>query len=496
MRLLFLNPSHASLDVYMKEIGRCGRKSAAGEIWPQTGLAYLASVARHNGSVVDICDAMALKWNPSATAKYIRRFSPDILFIHTSTPTLKSDSAFLSLLRPHLPPETACVVLGGHVSALGASVLEEFPADYALVGEGEGSIDRLTKSGGPLLKPTDPSFSPSEIPPGLFWLDSKDKQPRGTMGDFVSDLNLLPLPARDLLPCRHYRMPFFRKGPFATVIPSRGCPYGCTFCRAGLSWGKKVRTRTPENVLAEIDVLQHKFNIHNIVFMTDSFTFDRDWVMRFCKLLSNEKRDVQWICNSRVDAVDQQLLSAMKHAGCILISYGLESGNQRILDSVRKGISLDQSRNAVKWTKHAGITAFGYFIFGLPGEDQATVQETIDFALEVDPDYALFHIATPFPGTELYKEAKENGLLVNENWELFDEQTAGMMRTVKLSAHEIRNARNQAIRRFYFRPRRILEEISRLRSPYTWVSHFVAASRVVQSRLDSSHQCSIHANKY
>lgn len=327
------------------------------------------------------------------------------------------------------------------------------------------------------------------LPPGFQWLDMEGNVVSSGNAGFISDLDVLPFPARDLLPNEKYKMPFFGREPFATVISSRGCPYGCSFCRAGVSWGKRVRTRSVPSVIEEIRQLRDRYKMRNIVFMTDSFTFDRDWVLQLCEAMTQQTPEIRWICNSRVDAVDEEILTAMKRAGCLLISYGLESGSQTILDSCHKGISLDDSKRAVALTRQAGIISFGYFILGLPEETWETVHETIDFALEVEPDYALFHIATPFPGTRLYDEALEKGLLLNQDWRLCDEESAGILRTVALSADDLAQARRMAMRRFYLRPRILARELSRTASLGSLIARGRAAVRMTLNWAGKKHQC-------
>jgi len=463
----------------MKELGRCGRLSAAGEVWPQTGLAYLASVARQAGAEVQLLDAMALDWSPSRTAQAVKGFKPDAIFVHLTTPTFNNDKEFCKALKQGLP-SAVFVVVGSHASALPEEVLRDFPTDYALVREGETPVQALAELGG---------FIRESLPPGFRWLDDDGVMQSSGDSGMIADLDSLPHPARDLLPNTRYKMPFFGREPFATVISSRGCPYGCTFCRAGVSWGKKVRARTVSNVVEEILLLRHKFHIRNVVFMTDSFTFDRDWVLETCAAMEDSR--VRWICNSRVDAVDEEMLHSMKRAGCLLISYGLESGSQELLKSCRKNITLEQSREAIKLTRQAGITSFGYFIFGLPGETWDTVHQTIDFALDVGPDYALFHVATPFPGTRLFEEAKEKGLLLEMDWALCDEESVGIMRTESLSPDDLRKARQLAIRRFYLRPQRIMKELAQMRSLESLLARGKAAAKVLTTWLNTTHRCEV-----
>lgn len=450
-RVFFVNPPSPELTLYMKELGRCGRKSVAGELWPQTGLATLAAVCRQAGHEVGLLDAIAERMPPEQTVQRIVDFNPELCVIHTTTPTFHFDAQLVEQLRRFLP-DRLLAMTGTHASALPGESLQQCRIDMAIVGEAEDTVLDIL------------SGVRRKIP--LDYLEV-----RGTWIDFNgdiramperaprADLDSLPFPARDLLPNDKYHMPFFGSEPFATVISSRGCPYPCTFCRAGLTWGTRPRHRSPVNVLDEIKEIRDRHGIRNVVFMTDMFTLDRDWVMELCERMLVKEMDIRWICNSRADTVDLEMLVAMKNAGCQLISYGLESGDQEILDRCRKGLKLEHGRKAIPLTRNLGMIAFGYFMIGLPGESWESVHRTIDYAIEVDPDYALFHVATPFPGTELYQWAKDNGYLLSEDWSKFDEETAAVLRTEKMTPEELVRARKMATRKFYLRPNRLWKEL-------------------------------------
>jgi len=174
--------------------------------------------------------------------------------------------------------------------------------------------------------------------------------------------------------------------------------------------------------------------------------------------------DFRWVCNSRVDTIDEELAREMKASGCELISFGVESGNERILESTKKGITLEQVARGIEATKKAGISTFCYFIIGLPGETPETIEDTIRFAKEIDPDYVNFHVAIPFPGTELYATAKREGWLVHEDWEEYEEMGSAVLRTPELSPEAAIQAQQRATREVYLRPGRIFKELKRLRS--------------------------------
>ena len=450
MKVFLLNPPMLNGDSFMKEVGRCGRKTVAGELWPQTGLAYLAAVALENHCDVRLIDAMASRQTVQHLVHFVRNFGPHLVIANTTTPTFKNDAQVLTTLKMEHPAVFAFT--GTHVSALPEESLKQSHADLIFINEAEGILYEVLQKWGKWEEIRGLAFR------------RNGEITRTSPFPYIENLDRLPFPARHLLPNDKYRMPFFENEPYATVIPTRGCPWRCTFCRAGKVWGRRIRTRSPENVISEIEHIQNDLDISNIVFMTDSLTLDKEWANFFFDALLHWHLKFRWICNSRVDAVNPEMLAKMKEAGCILISYGVESGSQKILDATRKKITLDDSRNAVKWTREAGILTMAYFIVGLPGETRETIEHTIQFARELDPDYVNFHVATPFPGTELYDLAKEQNWLVTHDWSQYEEEGSAVMRTEALSAEELVAHQRLAMRRFYLRPKIILREILRVRN--------------------------------
>jgi len=435
----------------MKELGRCGRRAVAGELWPQTGLAYLAAVALREKCEVRLIDAMASGKTLEELKNTISDFTPEIIIANTTTPTFKNDALVLKELK-RVHPRGIFAFTGTHVSALPEESLKSSLADLIFINEAEQTLSELIRK-----------WDNWNDIPGLAFKKENEIVITSPC-PYISNLDELPFPARELLPSDKYRMPFFEDESFATVIPTRGCPWKCTFCRAGRVWGSKIRTRSPESVIKEIRQTTDKLNIRNIVFMTDSLTLDKKWANAFFDAIITTGLQFRWICNSRVDAVTPEILGKMKKAGCLLVSYGVESGNQEILDASKKKITLQDSRNAIKWTRDAGILSMAYFILGLPGETRETIQASIRFAIDINPDYVNFHIATPFPGTELYDLAKENGWLATTDWSLFEEEGSAVMQIGDLTPEELRKAQKRAMRRFYLRPKKIAREILGIKS--------------------------------
>ncbi|MBN1900208.1 radical SAM protein [Candidatus Sumerlaeota bacterium] len=451
MKVFFLNPPALSGEHFMKEVGRCGRRTVAGELWPQTGLAYLAAVAIQEHCEIRLIDAMASGETLEGLIRINLDFKPDLVIANTTTPTFKNDAIIMNRLKAS-HPDGIYAFTGTHVSALPEESLKNSEADLIFIDEAEQTLREAIHK-----------WKKWNDIPGLAYRKG-DEILITSPCPYISNLDSLPFPARRLLPNDKYKMPFFEDEPFTTVIPTRGCPWKCIFCRAGKVWGTRIRTRSPENVIAEIREIKKELGIRNIVFMTDSLTLDRKWANAFFEKIWEQNLEFRWICNSRVDAVSPETLQKMKRAGCLLISYGVESGNGEILEKARKNIKPEDSVNAIRWTREAGILSMAYFILGLPGETRKTIEETIRFAKRIDPDYVNFHVATPFPGTELYEMAKEHGWLTSNDWSDYEEEGSAVLRTEELTSENLVQAQKRAMRSFYMRPGRLIREIGRIRS--------------------------------
>ena len=229
----------------------------------------------------------------------------------------------------------------------------------------------------------------------------------------IKNLDALPFPARDLFPLFKYRThpPYRLHNAYATLITSRGCPYQCTYCTKSVS-GQNFRSQSAERVVKEIEFLIKEYKIKQIHFYDDDFTINMQRVEDICDRLIEKNIKILWSCVTRVDLVNERLLAKMRQAGCWLIAYGVESGNQHILDNVKKGYTLKKIKHAFRLTKKAGIRVLGYFMAGLPGETYATLDETMALSLALEPDFVSWSITALYPGSRLYQQAL-NGELGN-----------------------------------------------------------------------------------
>ena len=265
----------------------------------------------------------------------------------------------------------------------------------------------------------------------------------------LKDYNSLPMPAYDLLPSLDSYFVTAPAGkPFSILYTSKGCPFKCSFCTvSGTPW----KMRSSDNIIRELRYLKDRYGLRTASFFDETFTFDRGRVEVLCKALLEEDLDIKWYCNTRAHLVDEKLLALMKMAGCRGISFGIESGSQKILDGVEKHVKVEQAKQAVNWSKKAGIKTFCSFILGLPGEDKSTIQETLSFVRETLPTSAQFNVAVPYPGTKLYDQV--HGKDTNELDFRKMYQDDAIIGTASLTPEELNRAREEAYRSLYFSTR-------------------------------------------
>jgi radical SAM superfamily enzyme YgiQ (UPF0313 family) len=364
------------------------------------------------------------------------------------------------------------IAFGTHVTPMPFETMRDYPAlDFVLRGEPELTLRELIdvleppRSERPawvtaMFRETDPTWQPSQpgAPEresladikGLVWRDGAEYR-QNPDRPFFPSLDALPVPMYDLLPLQTYRMPLM-KGPFCFIVTSRGCPAGCKYCIKHVSYQWSVRLLSPERVVHEIELLYSR-GIRNIHMYADLFTVNREQVVGICNLIIQKGLKIRWTCNSRVDYVDEEMLTLMGKAGCWLISWGIESGNELVLRKAAKGANPKKAHQALTWSRNAGIKNWGYFIIGLPGETVETIRETIDLAKSLPLEIALFHVAAPYPGTPFFFEVVENGWFrEGTQWEQVDMDKGTVLQYDNLSAEDLLYWQRRAFREWAFRP--------------------------------------------
>jgi radical SAM superfamily enzyme YgiQ (UPF0313 family) len=417
---------------------------------PPLGLAYLASTLERSGHEVEIIDASALELSISQIKSVLEKDQPEIIGVTATTPTIYNAFKIVKAAK-EVCPGSFTVLGGSHPSFQPTETLKECPyLDAVCVGEGEETIVELAEAlkGNKCL---------SDVK-GIAY-KSKGNVMKNPPRPFIENLDSLPFPAWHLLPMGNYTL-FGKKTVICHMMSSRGCPFQCIFCSSSLFFGKKYRARTAKNVVDEMECLISKYNPESIEFSDDEFTLNGKRVEDICSEIKRRGLDVWWACSSRVDTISTSLLKKMRAAGCFLIYFGIESGSQRILNYIKKGISIEQVRKAVRWTREAGIKTLGSFIIGFPDETKEEIEKTVRFSKELKLDYAQFSIATPYPGTELYEMAKRKRLLFTEDWSRYT-AAKPVMAMKNLNIEELLRIFKKAYIRFYLSPAILLRNLNR-----------------------------------
>jgi anaerobic magnesium-protoporphyrin IX monomethyl ester cyclase len=470
MKILLLNPPTKDNKKFIRE-GRCTQESSLWTtIWPPISLATIGALLENDEHIVKVNDCSAEAITHSALKNIIYDFSPYIIIWSSGTPSIQSDlelSSFIKALNSSIKTAT----FGTHVTVLAQDCLQEHPdLDFIIRNEPEYTIRELVFA-------LEKNRGYRTIN-GLSYRDSDNHISHNPDRAFIENLNELPMPAWHLVNLDCYRMPL--KGHrFIIVSPLRGCPYECTFCTTQTYYGNKVRKRSPERVVQEIEYNIENYNIKNFFFWADTFTLDKKYVKNLCRLIMDKELNISWVCNSRVDTVDEEMLKHMADAGCWMISYGIESGCQKVLDICKKKITVEQTIRAVELTEKVGIKTVGHFIIGLPGETIETAQETINFAHSLPLDFAQFYSAVPFPGSKLYEMAKQNQWIQNNNWGKFN-QTKVIMNLPDLKPLDADKLIKKAYKSFYYRPKKISAALKMIRFSTIWNS-LVQANHFIKS---------------
>ncbi len=384
-------------------------KNALGFITPPMNLMYLASSLEKESYSVKIVDDDLLQKGYENVSELARKLNPQVVAVTATTSTIKSALKYLELVKDTLP-NSLTVIGGPHATFMPFETLKGSKAlDVVVMGEGEETLVDIADQSSP------ESIPDLEDVRGIIFRDPHTGNLKSTPArPLIKDLDLLPFPARHLVPFDSYGASQEQTGG---IITSRGCVYSCNYCSSSLIMGKKFRSRSPNNVVDEIEELIDNYQIRDIGFMDDTFMLNK----RRANDIANEIRargmDLSFVASSRVDRVDQNLLQNLKSSGMNTIYYGVESGSQRILDLMKKGITLKQAEDAVKSAKNADLEVLTSFIIGYPGETQEDMNKTIKFSTKLDPDYCQYSILTPFPGTPIYNELKEKNLIDNEEWQ-------------------------------------------------------------------------------
>jgi radical SAM superfamily enzyme YgiQ (UPF0313 family) len=432
------------------------------------GLGYLAAVLEREGHQVQLWDG-AVEDQPLSSLLSREPFG--VVGITSATPLIHEAWEAAAEARSR----GAITILGGpHPTLMPGESLEQPQVDLVVQGEAEATIVEITRLLEKDRGDIDPSTGTrrfaangwSEVA-SLSFHDIEGKVVHNPLRKPPQDLDRLPFPAHHLYKIERYTNLQPRTDgldPHArayTIVTSRGCPYQCIYCSKAVT-GNIWRPRSPENVIEEWRKLVVDLHATEIGVTDDVMTLDIKRAKSICRLLIEEGLNtVPWITihGIRADNTDLELFQLMKAAGCKRVGFGVESGNQRVLDIMKKGQTIDDVRQAFGNARRAGLQTIGFFIFGLPGENEETMEDTINLALELDPDLANFMIAAPYPGTDLYERVLAEGDLFSHDWRDFAiHDNKARFAIGEVTAELVERKWHEAYRRFYLRPSRLLRK--------------------------------------
>ena len=424
--------------------GRCQeREEVLGTTKPPYTLALLAALLRERGQDVRLVDLTASRQSVDDLIARLDTecFAPTLILFPSTTPTLVADVTALAALKARYGAPMFC--FGPHASTTpGESMARAPQANGMLVGEPEDGILELAALSniGDLGKVA-----------SLTYRDGVEIVPHRAHGSFTGFLQA-PVPAWDLLDVTQYTLPLEGR-PYVIVETSRGCPYTCDFCVAPIHQGHKFRERSAASIVDEMAFVMRTSGVKFLYLWGDTVTLNVKSFSAICEEIIARKLNVQWFGNARADNLqDPAFVDRLKRSGCWMLALGIETESDETRKDMMKRLESEKIRVALKNMRASGIKSFGFFILGYPGEDVKSLDRTIDYAIRLDPDFANFYPAVPYPGTELYNKAKREGLLVSEDWTKM-EYSYYLMKGNGLDEQVVMDAINRAKRRFFLRPR-------------------------------------------
>lgn len=453
LKILLINPPY--LSIYGPD------RVAVNSHFP-LGLGYLAANLIRCGFEVSILDPEAEGLSRKKFEERVIAEKADLVGLTATTPTFLS-ALDIGRAVKGLFPSTPIIIGGPQASVMPEFILEHYSDifDYVAIGEGEKTLLELCCM-------LDGGTGDAASIPGLAFL--KDGRPiRTARRHPIEKLDEIPLPARELVDMSRYYEPndFNNLGlRSATMFTSRACPFDCIFCASQGIWGRRLRLHSPERVVNEVKLLRKKYGVQHVLFKDDTFTLNRGRVVEICNRLKRENIDMKFSCLARVDTVDRELLKLMKMVGFYHVCYGVETGDDGLMKTLKKGITLDQAREAMKITNELGFKSNCTFMIGIPGETRETVMKTIRFAIELNPTLALFYIMVPYPGTEMFDKYLKEEFIKNPRWEDFViSKGAALIELETLSRDELRSLLAVALRKYYMRPKAILNILKQIKTP-------------------------------
>ncbi len=438
MKVLFLHPYGSNFIQGVNDI------TTVFNLMPPLGILSIAAWLEKHGIDVEIIDGYASRETHEVMVAKIMSSGCSAVGFSCTTSSFPETNRIATLLKERAP-QIITILGGAHACTIGAPLLDSYPAlDILVIGEGENTMLDLARAG----------FRDLSGIPGIAYRGPDGAATQTPARELIKDLDSLPFPAYHLLPNfpRMYKLPLFSypKAPNTSIISSRGCPYSCSYCDRSV-FSRGFRFNSPEYILEHVAMLNRKYGIRHVFFYDDLFTFDRKRVAEFCDLKARKGITVSYNCIARLEHVDQELLTLLKGSGCWQVNFGIESGDPEILKKHRKFYGLDEVGQKLLMVKKAGMRVKGLFMVGLPGENEAAIRRTIEYALSLPLDEINVTKFTPFPGAPVYKTIRDFGEF-DENWELMNCINTVFVPT-GMTREQIDGLYDEFIRRFYHRTR-------------------------------------------
>ncbi len=442
MKILLINPGY--WDLYKKNV-------TMESILPPLHMLYLTSVAEQHGHTVEALDMHAVQMTPDEVVK--RAKDKDLVGLYCTVATAYNVYALAKMIKEKVG-DIPIVVGGPHPSVFPQEPVETGVIDFSVIGEGEDTFIEL-------IDVLEREKDVGNVH-GICFRDNGEYK-LTPQRKLIEDLDRIPFPAYHHTDVKKFFYPYREKLPIVSIMSSRGCTFGCTFCNKSV-FGRTIRFRSHDNFIEEMTRMVDDFKVREFIICDDIFTVNKKRAIQICNTIADQGWDISLSCVNglRVDSINDEVLAALKKAGCYLIAYGIESGNQKVLDSVKKGIKLDQVRVAVKKTKEHGITALGNFIIGFPEDTEETIKDTIKFAKLCT--IAKFNILTPYPGTEIFAQLEAEGRIKTYDWSHYIHHGKMVFDHPNLSEERLAELYKRAYREVYINPRMILQELFAIRN--------------------------------
>ncbi|RJQ32461.1 radical SAM protein [Candidatus Parcubacteria bacterium] len=456
--LLLVPPSKFSKNVARDLVYGCWCKGKriAGVTFPPVSLAMIATVLRKNGLDADVLDAAGEGLGLDEVLKETSQY--DFCIMLTSSMTLNEDAEILDTVKRN-NPRIITVVFGGHVTAEPKSTLSRKGIDIVVRREAEFIIKDIVSS-----------FRSGDDWRKIMGISHMDdgKYYENPPYPLIENLDDLSVPDRQLLSEKiDYFNPLVKRMPYTTMFTSRGCPGACTFCSSPTFYGRSIRFMSANRVLEEMKECA-KLGYREIFFRDEIFTASKSRVIEICEGIKKAKLDISWICSSRINTIDKEMMVKMKEAGCHMIRFGVESGCQELLNNVKKGIKVEKIKEVFRWAREVRLDTHAHMMIGIPGESHETLKRTLRFLKEIKPTTVTFGILTPYAGTELFDKLKEY------HPEMGDGTTMDVSKLhthayyneyfTKLTATELQKYIRKVYRNFYLNPRYIIRRLVSIRN--------------------------------